>query len=151
MARTVKEQSKSCLGCGLVIVGCVAAVVFYHRFIWREKQAPDLAHLNRLRMSQISKAYYTFYQQNNRYPESFQELMTPKDYVGGVHQDVWGSEYRIVEVQGIVYVYSLGPDLTDDEMEITYDPTNGAESRGDQPYVLRRRAASSSPPTAPDR
>lgn len=35
------------------------------------------------------------------------------------------------QVDGVVYVYSVGPDRADDHAEILYDPTNGVVSKGD--------------------
>lgn len=141
MPRTVRERSRGCLGCSLVVVVGLLVVIFFHRYVWQEEQAPDLAELNRRRMAQVNRAYYGFHNDNKRYPESFQELMSPKNYAAGVHQDVWGNEYRILEKGGSVYVYSFGPDMTDDLMEIRYDPTNGARSTGDQALILRRSSS----------
>jgi hypothetical protein len=138
MARTVGQQSRSCMGWFLAILACLVIAILFHRYIWRPKQAPNRAHLNNLRMSQVSRGYYAFYEQNQRYPESFSELTASEQYKSGIHQDVWGNEFAILEKDGIVYVYSFGPDLTDDHMDILYDPTNGFDSRGDQRLSLRR-------------
>jgi hypothetical protein len=49
--------------------------------------------------------------------------------------------YRFATVGAELVVYSVGPDGQDDRALITYDPTNGEESRGDIFRPLRRLTA----------
>jgi hypothetical protein len=142
MPRTVKDQTRGCFGCAVVIFAAFFAYIFFHRYIWREKEAPKDSKITQQRMSEINRDYYRFHDLNGRYPESFEEL---REAMGGgkrAYSDPWGSPYVIVERDGTVYVYSIGPDLTDDGMSIQYDPTNGVESTGDMFMILRRSGSS---------
>jgi len=143
MAKTVGEQLRGCFGCGGLIVLALIVFMFYHRYGWRERVAPKDARIAEQRMAEINRLYYRVHDEQGRFPESLEDLESAIGEARQAYTDPWGNPFRIMEKEGTVYVYSIGPDAADDGLEIKYDPTNGVESAGDLSMILRRAGSSS--------
>ena len=79
---------------------------------------------------------------NNRYPNTLDELLAPVHYLSSIPVDVYSKngetvKYYVNQSDGAYVLYSVGPDQTDNMGEIYYDPTNGASSVGDIIFLNR--------------
>jgi hypothetical protein len=138
MARKVKEQTRGCFGCAVFLFLLLVGGIFFHRYVWRKRDAPLEVRIANQRMSMINRDYYQFQEEQGRYPESFEELQGALGKGKIAYSDPWGSPFRMMDRAGTMYLYSIGPDLSDDDMSVKYDPTNGVESAGDVWMILRR-------------
>lgn len=83
-----------------------------------------------------SMAAEAFYVDNNRYPNTLDELLSPVHYITSVPVDVYSKnketiKYIVNQSDNSYVIYSMGPDQTDNRAEVIYDPTNGTISAGD--------------------
>jgi type II secretory pathway pseudopilin PulG len=71
----------------------------------------------------------------NKYPQRLEQMTTPIAYITKIFNDPFNTsetyKYLLDSGKNSWKIYSLGPDQTDNEGEITYDPTNGTVSEGD--------------------
>jgi hypothetical protein len=126
------------LGCAVFLLVFLFGGILFHRFVLRKHDAPLEVRIANQRMSAINRDYYQFKEEKGRFPESFEELREVRGKGKSAYTDPWGSPFQMVERDGTVSVYSVGPDLADDDMSVRYDPTNGLESAGDVWMILRR-------------
>lgn len=71
----------------------------------------------------------------NIYPQKLNLLTKPVAYLSSIPYDVFNNDSEPIKIKmrddNKYVIYSIGPDKTDDNAEIEYDPTNGFESSGD--------------------
>src|SRR5262245_8120226 len=142
-----KRSTKGCLGWLGFFAACYLGWVVYDHYIGKILRVPDEVSVNQKRLTEISKLYYDYNNKKGRFPNNMADLMAAySDYL--IDQDVWGFKFRMTTRDNKVWVYSVGPDLTDNNGEIEYNPSNGVRSAGDQIYFLRDLNAP--PPERPE-
>ncbi|MFB3896886.1 MAG: hypothetical protein ACE14V_11360 [bacterium] len=82
------------------------------------------------RLIRIMAAIQLYHAEKNTYPTSLSEL-TP-NYLTAVPKDYFNdAEFIYGTRDNSFYLYSLGPDMKDNQEQPVYDPTNGTTSIGD--------------------
>jgi len=84
----------------------------------------------------ISVALESYRIDNKRYPESLAQLSQKVTYFKSVPNDPFSSKgepyhYTVTENGAQWTLWSVGPDGTDDEAKVPYDPAQGAAGKGD--------------------
>jgi hypothetical protein len=122
--KTTKSRKPLILVISIVIVIIIAAVSgSRYQFVKKIKKVDT-----KLRF--LSTALIFYHQDHGAFPENLYQITTPTAYFIEIPRDPFSPdntiyEYKALEDESEIIIYSYGPDNDDDKGEKIYDPTNG--------------------------
>ncbi len=144
-------KKKDTMGCGFTSYLVIAAILFvgwilYDYYIGRKQRVP-YEYVDCWReMGLTNRYYYKMAVEEGKWPNPPSVVFST--FAGLPSVDPWGSPFKFIEKDGGLYVYSFGPDKTDDHASTEYflDPKNPF-TPGD--VICWLRSLSDNPPVRP--
>jgi hypothetical protein len=111
------KKKKETMGCGFTGYLVIAAILFilwvlYDHYIGRKERVPYEVEECWRQMGLVNRYYYKMALEDGEWPSPPDKVFSK--FVGLPSVDPWGSPFKFVERDGSLYLYSLGPDKTDD-------------------------------------